>query len=763
MLQAVVGDHHVHIGVRQQQFHGANAIRGDGDRTVRPARDHRRLVAAQRSRRLGIDQHRPPRVAAVASGYHARLQSPLGQPTRKPDHQRRLAGAASGDVADHDNRRRRAPGSAAPAQETAAAATRQPAVEHSQRPQQPRPEAVFVPRADEAGRRRSRQHRQGRRPTRRRGAGAALELRLVERRVGAALRHQGGVVAGLDDAAFFHHGDQIGLLHGGQPVRDDDGGAALHHFVQRRLHMLFGDRVQRRGGFVENQDRRVLQQRPGDGDALPLSAGEQHAVVADHGVDALRHGLDEGLGMGAAHGIRNGFRPRTSQAAVGDVVGQGVVEEGDVLRHKGDLPAQARKAVVGQRLAVEQDAPAARLVEARDQARQGGLSGAGAPDQRHGLAGFDVEGDVAQHGFTLGAIGERDVLEANGTSNALHFVLANIFLLRLIELREDARGCRQAALQAGVHVRELLHRIGQHSGQPQKRRQVSGGHAAAEPRLEDQEHQHREGQRGEILDRLRAQRLGEHHLQVLATIALAGGKEPSVLVALAAEDLHLAVAGDRLRSHMGHVAHGILDLVAQAPKALRGEAHDHPDKRRDEEERERKQPVHVDQGAEEDDHLQAVGDDDLQRVGGGIAQLRGGEGEPRHQVALCARIEEAARHQQQPLEQMRADDVDRAEGNARQRVFPGHRTDHARQRKAQHQQRKGPSVERGRRPDGVHDQPEGPGEARLPRGREQEADDRQAEPELLIGHVAEQPSISRPVAPDDAFRRRILCSHRRLP
>ena len=571
------------------------------------------------------------------------------------------------------------------------------------------------------------------------------------------------MVAGLDDAPLFHHGDQIRVLHGGQAMRDDDGGAALHHFVQGRLHMALRHRVERRRGFVENQDRRILQQRPRDGDPLPLPAREQHAVVADHRVDALGHGGDEGLGMGAPHCVRNSLRLGAGQAAVGDVVGKGVVEQRDVLGHQRDLPAQAGQPVVGQRPAIEQDAPAGRLMEARNQARQGGFASAGAPDQRDRLSGFDVERDVAQHGFAFRGVRERDVLQADGAGNALHVVLPGVFLFRLVELREDARCRRQAPLQPRIHVRELLHRIGQHAGEAQVRRQIAGGHAAADRRLEDQEHQRRERQRRQILDRLRTQRLGEHHLQVLATIALAGGEEACALVAFAAEYLHLPIAGDRLRSHMGDVSHGVLDAVAQAPKALGCEAHDRPDERRDDEEHQRERPVHIDQGTEKDDHLEAVGDDDLQGIGGGVAQLRRGEGQPRHQVALGARVEEAARHQQQPLEKMRADHMDGAEGNPRQRVFSGHRTRHARQRKPQHQRRKRPGVEGRRRSDGVHDQPEGPSEARLAASREQEPDHRQAEPQLLIGHIAEQPSIGRPVAPDDDIRQRTLGSHRRPP
>ena len=44
--------------------------------------------------------------------------------------------------------------------------------------------------------------------------------------------------------------------------------------------------VERGGGLVEHQDRRVLQDHAGDGDALALAAGELDAALADMGVVA---------------------------------------------------------------------------------------------------------------------------------------------------------------------------------------------------------------------------------------------------------------------------------------------------------------------------------------------------------------------------------------------------------------------------------------------------------------------------------------------
>ena len=64
--------------------------------------------------------------------------------------------------------------------------------------------------------------------------------------------------------------------------------------------------------------------------------------------------------------------------------------------------------------AVEQNLAALDFVEAQQELNRGGLAGAGVADDGDGLAGLDVEGDVAQDPvFVLGigaaVIGEPDV------------------------------------------------------------------------------------------------------------------------------------------------------------------------------------------------------------------------------------------------------------------------------------------------------------------------------------------------------------------
>ena len=85
-------------------------------------------------------------------------------------------------------------------------------------------------------------------------------------------------------------------------MRQDQRGAAGHQPVQRLLdhRLVLGvDRGQR---LVQHQDRRVAQQRAGDGDALALAAGEPCAAFADHRLIAVGQRLDEVVRVGGAGG-----------------------------------------------------------------------------------------------------------------------------------------------------------------------------------------------------------------------------------------------------------------------------------------------------------------------------------------------------------------------------------------------------------------------------------------------------------------------------
>ena len=77
-------------------------------------------------------------------------------------------------------------------------------------------------------------------------------------RVDAAACDQLRVRALLHQAAFVEHQHLVGVFDGGQAMRDDQCGAVRHEVFQGVLHQAFGFVVECGGGFVEDQQRRVI-------------------------------------------------------------------------------------------------------------------------------------------------------------------------------------------------------------------------------------------------------------------------------------------------------------------------------------------------------------------------------------------------------------------------------------------------------------------------------------------------------------------------
>ncbi len=124
----------------------------------------------------------------------------------------------------------------------------------------------------------------------------------------------------LHDAPFVQHQNPIGAHDGLDAVRNNQAGAILHHLVQRRLdfHLRLG--IDRGRGSVQDQDARVLEQRPRQGDPLSLPAGERHAFLTDQSVVAFREGQDDVVDGGSLGRTLNLLVTDPPPDAIGDVV-----------------------------------------------------------------------------------------------------------------------------------------------------------------------------------------------------------------------------------------------------------------------------------------------------------------------------------------------------------------------------------------------------------------------------------------------------------
>src|SRR5207302_2644332 len=111
-------------------------------------------------------------------------------------------------------------------------------------------------------------------------------LPLPQAPIGAVGREQLGVAPRLDDAPVVEHDEAIHAGDGGEAVGDGYDGASAHQLAELFLDRRLDLGIECRGRLVEDQDRRILEDHPGDGDALALPAGELDATLADMRLEA---------------------------------------------------------------------------------------------------------------------------------------------------------------------------------------------------------------------------------------------------------------------------------------------------------------------------------------------------------------------------------------------------------------------------------------------------------------------------------------------
>src|SRR2546429_3548830 len=97
----------------------------------------------------------------------------------------------------------------------------------------------------------------------------------------------------LDDAAALQDGDAIGEGDRRRTVRDHERRTSLHDLRQRGANLVFLGGVDGRRRVVEDEHRRIRQDRPGNRDALALSAGKGEATLPEHCLVAVREVGDE--------------------------------------------------------------------------------------------------------------------------------------------------------------------------------------------------------------------------------------------------------------------------------------------------------------------------------------------------------------------------------------------------------------------------------------------------------------------------------------
>ncbi len=193
--------------------------------------------------------------------------------------------------------------------------------------------------------------------------------------------------------------------------------------MERLEELGLGDRVQGARRLVDDEELRVPEEPPREGDLLPLARAQLLPLFPEApqvGVVAVPELAQEGF-----RARRRGrlVDPRALARAVDvtepDVVpgGQEVLEE--VLEDDGDLPPQLLGIELPQVDAVDRDATLDRIVQAAEELDDRGLPGAVRADERHHLARMDDEVDPLEKRPGAPGIAEGDPFEPDALPDGI--------------------------------------------------------------------------------------------------------------------------------------------------------------------------------------------------------------------------------------------------------------------------------------------------------------------------------------------------------
>ena len=100
------------------------------------------------------------------------------------------------------------------------------------------------------------------------------ELHVVKFTIGTIPRQQFVVGTFFDDTPLDQNEYTIGMRNGREAMGNDECGPSFHEVFEGFLHDNFSLGIQSGGRLVQDQNRCIFQQRPGNADTLFFTAGQ---------------------------------------------------------------------------------------------------------------------------------------------------------------------------------------------------------------------------------------------------------------------------------------------------------------------------------------------------------------------------------------------------------------------------------------------------------------------------------------------------------
>ena len=181
------------------------------------------------------------------------------------------------------------------------------------------------------------------------------------------------------EAALVEDEDTIGVLDSAEAMRDDQRGAAAEQAVESIADLQLSLGIHAGGGFVEDEEARIVGEGAREIDELALADRERRAAFVDAGADAFGERLDEIGKTNFTNRLLDGGAVDAGRAEA-DVGFDGAGEEEWILENDAEQAAQVLKIDFADVDSVEKDLAALNIVEAEQQRNECGLAGAGVAD-----------------------------------------------------------------------------------------------------------------------------------------------------------------------------------------------------------------------------------------------------------------------------------------------------------------------------------------------------------------------------------------------
>src|SRR5215210_6292649 len=205
----------------------------------------------------------------------------------------------------------------------------------------------------------------------------AAELKLVQTVVEPALRQKLPVAPPLVDLTVLQHQNLLGVEDSAQPMRHDQAGSTRHQLRDGTLDLTLSLGIHRAGCLIQDQNGRIQRQRSREAKQLPLTHTQTAPALSQAVSVAVRQPLDEAVGSYPASSLTGCVRG--NGGIEGKVVLDVSHEKKQILLHEADEGAEVGGCQLPDVHSIDQNAPALRIVEPKQQVDDGGLAGTGMP------------------------------------------------------------------------------------------------------------------------------------------------------------------------------------------------------------------------------------------------------------------------------------------------------------------------------------------------------------------------------------------------